>query len=126
MVVVGVVLGLITAWVEREVVGAEGDAWALSFLERFLIAGRALWFYAGKLLWPFHLTCIYEKWDINDAIGWHYLYPLLSIVLVIVLWGFRRLIGKGPLVAVLIFGGTLLPAARTPARGAAQRSDPTG
>ena len=110
MVVVGVVLGLITAWVEREVVGAGGDVWALSFLERLLIAGRALWFYAGKLLWPFHLTCIYEKWDVNDAIWWQYLYPFLSIVLVIVLWRLRLVIGKGPLVAVLIFGGTLLPA----------------
>lgn len=110
MAIVGVVLGLITAWVEREVVGAAGDVWALSFLDRLLIAGRALWFYAGKLLWPFHLTCIYEKWDINDAIGWNYLYPFLSLVPVIVLWRLRRVIGRGPLVAVLIFGGTLLPA----------------
>lgn len=37
MAIVGLVFGLITAWVEREVVGAEGDVWALSFLERLLL-----------------------------------------------------------------------------------------
>lgn len=110
MFAMGLLLGLTTAWVEREFVGAQGESWDLSIMSRVLIAGRALWFYAGKLLWPFHLASIYEMWDMNDAIGWYYLYPFLSIVLVIVLWQFRRVFGKGPLVAVLIYGGTLLPA----------------
>ena len=48
--VAGAALALVTAWLERTHVGASGPDWALSFLDRCLIAGRALWFYAGKLL----------------------------------------------------------------------------
>ena len=33
--------------------------------ERMLIAGRALWFYAGKLVWPLELAVIYPLWEID-------------------------------------------------------------
>ncbi len=107
---VGTVLGLTTVWMEKHYVGAQGAAWALSFVDRCLIAGRALWFYAGKLLWPHKLTFIYPRWQINSAIWWHYLFPLLAVAVILILWLLRNRIGKGPLVAVLFFGGTLFPA----------------
>lgn len=110
MFAVGLLFGLTTAWVEREFVGARGETWSLSAMSRVLIAGRALWFYAGKLIWPFHLSFNYERWDVNSAVWWQYLYPCLAVVLVVGLWRLRRATGKGPLVAVLLFGGTLLPA----------------
>ena len=46
---VGVALGSITVWTETHVVGAVGEDWALTPIQRLLVAGRALWFYAGKL-----------------------------------------------------------------------------
>jgi len=107
---VGAGLGVSTVWIEKHFVGAEGADWDLNWVERFLIAGRALWFYAGKLVWPDNLTFIYPRWVINTRDGFQYLYPLTIVVLVSGLWFARDHIGRGPLAAVLIFCGTLLPA----------------
>ena len=80
-----------------------------SFTERALIAARALWFYAGKLLWPADLAVIYPLWDIRvaDSLAWG---PLVAAVaLVVVLWHFRRQLGRGPLAGALFFAVTLSP-----------------
>ncbi|MGD0651503.1 MAG: tetratricopeptide repeat protein [Verrucomicrobiia bacterium] len=108
--VLGAALGLMTAWTEKHRVGASGAEWALSFVERCLLAGRVLWFYAGKLFWPRELTFIYPRWEIDAGAGWQYLFPLAALVVLIALWLLRSRIGKGPLVAVLCFAGTLVPA----------------
>jgi tetratricopeptide (TPR) repeat protein len=108
--VVGVALGLTTAWLEKYHVGAQGEEWALSFLDRFLVAGRALWFYAGKLVWPFELTFIYPRWQIDAGAWWQYLFPVAAMAVIFTLWLLRQRLGKGPLVAVLFFAGTLFPA----------------
>ena len=66
--VFGLAMGLATAWLEQHHVGAVGSEWDLSFVERCLIAGRALWFYLGKLIWPWELIFNYPRWQI-DAFG---------------------------------------------------------
>jgi len=106
----GAALGLLTMWMEKNYVGAQGEEWTLSFVERCLVAGRALWFYGSKLFWPSELTFIYPRWQIDAGSWWHYLPPLAVVGLVITLWLFRKQIGKAPLVAVLFFVGTLTPA----------------
>lgn len=107
---IGAAMGLHTALLEKEHVGATGSAFAFSFLERCLIAGRALWFYPQKLLWPAKLTFMYPQWRIDAGLWWQYVYPVAAVALIVMLWLLRRRIGKGPLVALLLFGGTLLPA----------------
>ena len=106
----GMGLGLMTAWMEKFHVGAQGAAWSLTLADRGLIAGRALWFYAGKLVWPAHLTFIYPRWKIEPAVWWQWLFPVAAVGVVAGLWLGRRRIGKAPLVAVLFFAGTLGPA----------------
>jgi Flp pilus assembly protein TadD len=106
----GAGLGLMTAWIEKHHVGAQGAEWSLTFADRCLIAGRALWFYAGKLVWPVHLTFIYPRWKIEPEVWWQWLFPVAAAGVVAGLWLARRRIGKGPLVAVLFFAGTLGPA----------------
>ncbi len=107
---VGATFGLATAWLERHHVGAQGEAWDLSIVERCLIAGRAVWFYAGKLVWPHPLAFIYSRFEI-DARAWgSYLFPLAALAAAAALWLLRGRIGRAPLVAVLCFGGTLFPA----------------
>jgi tetratricopeptide (TPR) repeat protein len=108
--VVGALLGLTTVWLEKYQVGAYGEEWALSFLDRCLVAGRALWFYAGKLLWPHKLTFIYPRWHIEVGVWWQYLFPAAALAVISLLWLMRRRIGKGPFVAVVFFAGTLVPA----------------
>lgn len=108
--VLGASLALVTIWMEEHHVGARGETWALSFVERCLIAGRALWFYAGKLVWPQNLSFIYPRWQIDSGIWWQYLFPLAAVAVMLALWLMRRRIEKGPVVAVLFFAGTLVPA----------------
>jgi tetratricopeptide (TPR) repeat protein len=110
MFVVGVAAGMLTTWMEKHNVHAQGADWDYSLIERVLIAGRALWFYVGKLLVPYRLTFNYPLWTIDSSSLWQWLFPLAFLVLVVVLWLVRGRFGKAPLVAVLIYGGTLVPA----------------
>ncbi len=110
MFLLGITFGLMTAWLEKHHVGASGPEWSLSFLQRCLLAGRALWFYAGKLFWPHPLIFIYPRWEIDPGSPWQYLFPVTALVVLIALWWLRSRIGRGPLVAALCFGCTLFPA----------------
>lgn len=108
--VAGVSAGLLTAYVERHHVGTKYVDWDLSTLDRILIAGRAVWFYLSKLLWPRNLTFSYPRW-IVDAADWRqHLFPLGVVSAVLLLWFLRRRTGRGPLTAALFFIGTLAPA----------------
>lgn len=107
---IGAVFGLTTVWVEKQHVGAQGEEWMFSFGERFLIAGRALWFYAGKLFWPYKISFIYPPWNVDTGNWWQYIFPLSAVCVFIILWLLRRQLGRAPLTAVLFFAGTLAPA----------------
>lgn len=106
----GAGMGMLTSWMERHIVGAQGPEWEFSILDRGLIAGRAVWFYATKLIWPHPLIFMYERWAIDDRSLWQYAFPVSAIGVVVAQWGLRHRLGRGPLVAVLFFGGTLIPA----------------
>ena len=106
----GAAAGVMTGWMEAHHVGAAGELWRLSLVERCLIAGRALWFYAAKLLWPHSLAFIYARWRIDGGVWWQYLFPIGAVVAVAALYVWRRRLGDGPLVAVLCYAATLAPA----------------
>jgi tetratricopeptide (TPR) repeat protein len=103
-------MALQTAAIERRFVGAEGPEYALSLLERVMIAGRALWFYAAKLVLPIQLSFIYPRWDVDATLWWQWLFPAGAGAVVVSLWFARARLGRGPLVAILFFAGTLVPA----------------
>jgi tetratricopeptide (TPR) repeat protein len=103
-------LGSVTAWMERHLVGATGSEWHLTPADRILIAGRALWFYAAKLLWPAGLAFNYERWQIDPANALQWLFPAAAAAAVALLFVARRRIGRGPVTAVLFFVVTLTPA----------------
>ncbi len=106
---IGVALSLVTIWMETHHVGAQGDDWSQPLVNRFLLAGRAPWFYVGKLLWPHPLVFLYPRWKIDPHAWWQYLFPAAALGLPMVLWLLRGRIGRGPLAAVLIFVGVLFP-----------------
>lgn len=108
--IVGLPLAYLTVWLEKNHVGAAGVEWHLSLIDRILIAGRALWFYFTKLLWPANLSFNYPRWEIDATAWWQYLFPLSALALAALLWTARRRIGRGPLTAALFFAGTLFPA----------------
>ena len=104
----GAVSGLFTGWVELKLIGADGAAFALTPIERGLVAGRAIWFYLGKLAWPADLVFIYPRWRISTQTPWQCLFPLGALAGLAILWVWRRR-SRAPLAAALIFAGTLFP-----------------
>jgi tetratricopeptide (TPR) repeat protein len=106
----GIALALQTVWLEKHRVGARGAEWALSPAERIVLAGRALWFYAGKLFWPHPLLFFYPRWTIDAHSIGQLLAPATALATVGALWLARRRLGRGPLATVLIFAGVLTPA----------------
>ena len=109
MFILGAGSGLLTAHIEKYQVGASGYEWVLTPVEHCLLAGRIPWFYVGKLIWPWKLMFIYPRWEVDQAVWWQYLFPLAVIAVLVLLWSAREKIGRGPLTAVLFFGGTLVP-----------------
>jgi tetratricopeptide (TPR) repeat protein len=106
----GAGMGLLTAWLERTHVGAGGADWGLSIAGRFLVACRALCFYVSKLLWPVGLSFNYERWIVDAAAWWQYIYPLAVAAALLLLWVARGRFGRGPLAAALFFIVSLFPA----------------
>ena len=86
-----------------------GLALDYSLIERVLIASRALWFYAGKLVWPTDLWVIYPRWEIRtgDLLAWTWV--IAAAALPTALWLGRRRIGRGPLAGLAFFAVTLSP-----------------
>ena len=107
--VLGVSAGMMTAWFERTLNGARGIEFQLGPLDRLLIAGRAIGFYAFKLLWPARLSFIYPRWEIDPTAWKQFVYPAAVVAVLVIGWLVRRR-SRAPLAAALIFCGTLMPA----------------
>jgi len=104
----GVTAGLGTAWFESTHIGASGDAFTLGLVERGLLAGRVVWFYVEKLLWPVDLTFFYPRWTIDATSALQWLFPAATCGLLAgLVWWQRR--DRAPLAAALLFGGTQFP-----------------
>jgi tetratricopeptide (TPR) repeat protein len=90
-------------------VGASGSVFSWTPAERLLIAGRAVWAYALELAWPANLSFMYARWQIRSDSWLQWLIALSAFAIpTVIAVRSRRL--TGPLVALLYFGGTLLPA----------------
>lgn len=101
--------GYVTVLVESSHVSLEtGDA-VLDWPSRLIVAGRATWFYLGKLTWPYPLCFTYPRWSIDPSNFMQYLDAALAFALVVGLAVTARRIGRGVLTAVLFYGGSLLP-----------------
>jgi protein O-mannosyl-transferase len=106
--VLGAAMGLFSAYVEKKYVGAEGAGFTLTLLERSLLAGRVVWFYLGKLIWPADLIFIYPRWTVNAAAPsqWIFLVAVVLVLAGLAVVGRRT---RAPLAAALFFGGSLFP-----------------
>jgi Flp pilus assembly protein TadD len=108
-VVMGLAMGLVTIWWERNKMGARGPTFAIGPLERILIASHALWFYAGKLLWPANLTFSYPRWTISESNPAAYVWLLATAGLGLAIWRTRRRFGRSVEIAAIFFALTLAP-----------------
>ncbi len=108
-VAMGIGMGLVTVWWERHHQGIQGKLFEIGPVERVLIASRALWFYAGKLLWPANLTFSYPRWTISASDPRAYGWVLATAALGAVIWRARRWAGRSVEVAAVYFVVTLSP-----------------
>ncbi len=106
--IAGAAFGLFSAWVERTYIGARGADFALTFMERSVLAGRVIWFYLAKLAWPTDLIFIYPRWRVDAAELWQWLFPLGAAALLVGLWLLRKQT-RAPLATLLFFVGSLFP-----------------
>ena len=105
---VGACAGLFTAWVEQNYIGARGQTFDLNLVQRCFLAGRVVWFYLGKLVWPSDLTFIYPRWQVGS--DWRWSLGCIGLVAALcALWQMRRW-SRAPLIALLFFVGSLFPA----------------
>ncbi len=113
MFILGLAGGLITSHLEVSATGmiqATGPEWDLSLVQRLLIAGHNFWFYLGKFFVPVDLSFNYPRLipSPHEANAW---IPLVAAIIVIdLLWMFRRAIGRGPFAAAICYFAAIFPA----------------
>ena len=105
----GLGMGLLTIWWERFRHGTQGKLFSMGLLERILVASHALWFYAGKLLWPVNLTFSYPRWAIEPAHPSAYGWLVMGIGSGAAIYFTRRFVGRSVEVAALFYAATLSP-----------------
>lgn len=110
MFAVAIAAGMLTGWMERKVVGAEGADWSLPLVQKFVVADRAIWWYAWKIVWPSALAFNYGRWDVAASPLLAWAYAAATFVFAACVWISRRWLGGGLIAAGMIFGATLFPA----------------
>jgi tetratricopeptide (TPR) repeat protein len=128
-------LGSITTWTEHGPTGTTGAEWIYSplaravaehpaaattgmrleamgqeFVARTLIAGQAVWFYVGKIFWPYPVVQVYPRFSFDVTSPALYIAPVGLLAVLGILFALRKRITRGPLTAALFFVGALFPA----------------
>jgi hypothetical protein len=80
-----------------------------TFPERLIIAGKAIWFYLGKLVWPHPLIFIYPRWDVDSSKVIAYLPLLAAMAGLIALWFVRAQWGRALFFAAAYYVISLFP-----------------
>ena len=91
LIFMGAVASVLTLWTQHltALTLANDARWARPWPDRLVAGGEAVWFYVGKLLWPWPLMAIYPRWqvDAGRSLAW---LPLLGVVAALVLlWRWR-------------------------------------
>jgi protein O-mannosyl-transferase len=100
--------GAVSMWTQR-LEGALDPAYARSGPERLVAAGKVVWFYLGKLIWPHPLVFVYPRWEIAASQARSYV-PLAAVgITSLVLWWQRKGWGRLGFFAWAYFLIALLP-----------------
>jgi protein O-mannosyl-transferase len=108
-VVLGLAMGLLTIWWERNLQGTHGELFAMNLVERALVASRAIWFYISKLAWPAELMFSYPRWDISAADPNDYLWVALTLAAAVAIFFARRVVGRSLETAAVYYVAMLSP-----------------
>ena len=98
-----------TIWEQRFHARAIGPDWAQTFPERLIIAGKAIWFYVGKLLWPHPLIFIYPRWGIDSSNAVSYVPVLAALAGFVALWFIHAQWGRAVFFGAAYYVVSLFP-----------------
>jgi len=87
--------------------------WQLGTAERLVVAGKAVWFYAVKVLWPVRLTFVYPRWTVNTSSFLSWVPAVVLVAVGVTLWYFRGRAGW----RVALFGSSFFVVALLPVLG---------
>jgi tetratricopeptide (TPR) repeat protein len=93
----------------QDLEGANESGWRRGFAERMATAGCVVWFYLGKLLWPYPLIFIYPRWVVDPARIVTWLPALSAIVALAFLWWRRNGVLRPIFLAAACFAVALFP-----------------
>jgi tetratricopeptide (TPR) repeat protein len=100
----------VSIWTQKLQLATVSDPqWVRTWPERVAASGDAVWFYLGKLIWPYPLMAVYPRWHIAANQGISYLPLLAVIVVMVILWLFRESWARAWFFALAYFLATLLP-----------------
>jgi len=99
-----------TIWVERTFIGARGSEFELAWIQRPLLASRAVWFYLSKIVWPADLSFNYPRWVIDPSSAASWLYAIALAAVFVLLWRWRARAAGHALAALVAFCILLSPA----------------
>jgi hypothetical protein len=108
-IAMGIGDGLLAMWWEKNHQRMEIVNLGLNIAEKVLIAGKALWFYLWKLVWPVNLTFSYPRWNIDATNIWQYAWPVSFAAVMAAAWLLRKRIGRGIPTAIIFFPAMLFP-----------------
>ncbi|MFL6519262.1 MAG: tetratricopeptide repeat protein [Chthoniobacterales bacterium] len=88
--VVSFLAALWTIWEQKFHSNAIGPSWTQTWPERLIVAGCDIWFYLGKLAWPYPLAFLYPRWKIDTSQVFAYLPTLSAVGGMLALWWYRN------------------------------------
>jgi tetratricopeptide (TPR) repeat protein len=86
-----VMAGLLAIWTQHT---NDSVPFRLEWTERLILAGWTVWFYLGKLIWPYPLLAMYPRWSLNAGDWIEYLPLLAAVACLALLWFKRRTWGR--------------------------------
>jgi protein O-mannosyl-transferase len=98
-----------TVWEQKFHAHAIGPDWAQTLPERLIIAGRVMWFYLGKLIWPHPLIFIYPRWDVDSSKLAAYVPLLAAIAALVAVWFAQAKWGRALFFAAAYYVISLFP-----------------
>lgn len=97
-----------TVWEQKFHSFALGPEWNQTLAERAVIAGKAVWFYLGKLVWPVPVVFVYPRWLVS-AHPLDFIPVLAAMTVLVGLWSWRNGAGRGAFFAFAYFVVLLFP-----------------
>lgn len=109
-ILISVATAIWTIWEQKFHSGALGLEFEQTLLQRFAIAGRDVWFYLAKLVWPDPLIFLYPRWQSDARPTVVSLLPsLAAISMLSLLWWKRNTMLRPVFFAAAYFIVSLFP-----------------